>query len=325
MPAMRVASRRGSHNDSSSDDSLSRGDDQFVIEPCLRRETRKSTHQGEASSSQAADEAVDMAKGHAVREARASGLTEKVERPLQADYEYTLRRVDHRYPQRATYYTRGENQSMINRNDDLYEWTTELHDHRFWSHFQADWYLSIIKDQKNPITTQLYVDWSYMQQKCDSVFNKVIAKAQTLGVFDMLGIYQDWKTELVAQFCSTAWRSGNGYESTIDFSIEDHRFSLYVTEFPTIFGLAPNDLHMPKVITERTIAENELAPLYYPGNEHNYGKAHGLLPEYAIFNNIFRNTFTPKRGDRTSICGSIRNLLLSILDSQPPPCINTFL
>jgi hypothetical protein len=115
------------------------------------------------------------------------------------------------------------------------------------------------------------------------------------------------------------------YESTIDFSIEGHRFSLYVTEFPTIFGLTPNDLHRPKVITERTIAENELAPLYYPGNEHNYGKAHGLLPEYAIFNNIFRNTFTPKRGDRTSICGSIRNLLLSILDSQPLPCINTFL
>jgi hypothetical protein len=77
--------------------------------------------------------------------------------------------------------------------------------------------------------------------------------------------------------------------------------------------------------TERTIAENELAPLYYPGNENFYGKTHCLLSEYAIFNNMFRNTLTPKHGDCTSICGTTRNLLLAILDSKPPPCISTFL
>jgi hypothetical protein len=157
------------------------------------------------------------------------------------------------------------------------------------------------------------------------VFNKDIAKAQTLGIIDTLGMYQDLNTELVAQFCSTSWRSRNGYESTINFSIEGHRFSLCVTEFPTIFGLAPNDLHRPEVITNRTIAENELPLLYVPGNERNYGTCHGLLPEYTIFNNIFHNTLTPKRGDRTNIRGSTRNLLLVILDDQPHPCISTFL
>jgi hypothetical protein len=42
-----------------------------------------------------------------------------------------------------------------------------------------------------------------------------------------------------------------------------------------------------EISTERTIAENELAPLYLLGNENFYGKTHGLLPEDAIFNNIF--------------------------------------
>jgi hypothetical protein len=42
-----------------------------------------------------------------------------------------------------------------------------------------------------------------MQQKRDLVFNKVIAKAQSLGIFDIIGMYQDWNTELVAQLCST--------------------------------------------------------------------------------------------------------------------------
>jgi hypothetical protein len=98
-----------------------------------------------------------------------------------------------------------------------------------------------------------------------------------------------------------------------------------VKEFPTILGLAANDFLRVEISTERTIAENELAPLYYLGNENSYGKTHGLLPKYAIFNNIFCNTLTPKRGERTNICGSTWNLLLAILDDKPPPCISTFL
>jgi hypothetical protein len=94
---------------------------------------------------------------------------------------------------------------------------------------------------------------------------------------------------------------------------------------PTIFGLGHNDFLRDEVITKRIIAENELTTLYYPGNENFYGKTHVLLPEYAIFNNIFCNTLTSKRGDRTSIRGSTRTLLLTILDNKPSPCINTFL
>jgi hypothetical protein len=98
--------------------------------------------------------------------------------------------MDHRHPHRPTNFTRGENQSIINRHEDPYEWTTELHDHRFWNNFQADWYLTVIMDQKNPITQQPYVDWSYMQKKRDPVFQRVIANSQWLGIFDILGLHQ---------------------------------------------------------------------------------------------------------------------------------------
>jgi hypothetical protein len=79
-----------------------------------------------------------MAEGQAVcqaREERASDIIQKVEHPLQVDYEYTLRRVDRRHPHRPTNFTRGENHSMINRHENPYDWTTELHDHRFWNNF----------------------------------------------------------------------------------------------------------------------------------------------------------------------------------------------
>jgi hypothetical protein len=91
-----------------------------------------------------------------------------------------------------------------------------------------------------------------------------------------------------------------------------------------MFGLDNDDFHRQEIISRRTIAENELAPLYMPGNKRNYGTTYGLIPEYSIFNNIFLNNLTPKRGDHTNIRGTTRNLLLAILDDQPPPCISTF-
>jgi hypothetical protein len=80
-----------------------------------------------------------------------------------------------------------------------------------------------------------------MQRKCDPVFQKVIAKAQILEIYDILGLHQEWNTELVAQFYATTWRSGDGFDSMLTFSIEGRRFELTITELPIIFGLAPND------------------------------------------------------------------------------------
>jgi hypothetical protein len=56
---------------------------------------------------------------------------QKVEYPLRPDYEYNLRRVDRRHPHKPTDFTLGENQSMVNRNENPFDWTTELHDHHF--------------------------------------------------------------------------------------------------------------------------------------------------------------------------------------------------
>jgi hypothetical protein len=66
-------------------------------------------------------------------------------------------------------------------------------------------------------------------------------------------------------------------------------------ELPNIFTLADNDFRRAEIITERTIADNELAPLYMPGNENNFGTTHGLILEYIIFNNIFHNTHSQER------------------------------
>jgi hypothetical protein len=80
------------------------------------------------SLSQADEEVANMAEGRAIREARdarTSGLIQKVECPLRSNFEYTLRRVDRRQPRRPTDFTRGENRSMIHRDEYPYDWTQE--------------------------------------------------------------------------------------------------------------------------------------------------------------------------------------------------------
>jgi hypothetical protein len=189
---------------------------------------------------------------------------------------------------------------------------------------QADWYIKVIEDRKQPITPHFYVDWPGMIQKMNPIFNKVISKAQNLGIYDLLGMWQNWNSELVAQFCSTAWIRGSGYDNTINFSIEGHHYALCVKEILTVFGLANNDFHRADIANERTVADNVLVPPYFSGNESNYDTIHGLLPEFIIFNKIFRGTLRPKRGDRSHISGSTRVLLLAILDNRPPLCISVF-
>jgi hypothetical protein len=110
----------------------------------------------------------------------------------------------------------------------------------------------------------------------------------------------------------------------LNFSIECHCYELTIIELPIIFGPVPSDFHRESISSERSKSDNELAPLYFSGNKNNYGTNHGMLLEYYIFNNIFRNTLILKRGDHTSIRGSIRTLLLAILDGQPLPCISVF-
>jgi hypothetical protein len=110
------------------------GNNRLVISPHPRGVTRKQSHGGEGSSSHADEEAARITRGHAVvvaREARASDIIQKVEHPLKPNFEYTLRSVDRCHPRRPADYTRAKKQSMINRNENPYEWTTKLRDHRF--------------------------------------------------------------------------------------------------------------------------------------------------------------------------------------------------
>jgi hypothetical protein len=104
-----------------------------------------------------------------------------------------------------------------------------------------------------------------MQKKRDPMFHRVMAKSQRLGIYDILGLHQEWNMELVAQFYATTWRSSKGFDSTLNFALEGHRFELKIMELPTIFAFAGNDFNREAISTERTISDNELHLSTIPG------------------------------------------------------------
>jgi hypothetical protein len=67
----------------------------------------------------------------------------------------------------------------------------------------------------------------------------------------MLGMWQDLNCELVGHFCAMVWLSRNGYDSTINFSIEGHRFSLCIKEIFALFGLANTSIGQSFKIVDR--------------------------------------------------------------------------
>ena len=81
-----------------------------------------------------------------------------------------------------------------------------------------------------------FIDWNFMRDKEDPVFEKVIQQVEELSIYEFLGMKQDWNSELVAQFCSTAWFSGSEADSAINFTIEGHKFAIKAGQLVSVFG-----------------------------------------------------------------------------------------
>jgi hypothetical protein len=153
MPLKRNTKRKT--NIANSSDSSSAGDDDFIVSPHARRSIRRTNKTPRSSG-------VGSSSQHSEIE-EPSDAIQKIFHPLKP--------LDHRHPRRPTDVTRKENHSMIQRNDDPYVWAPDLLDHRFWNNFQADWYITVIKNSWKPITPHIYVDWASMLEKRNPVFN----------------------------------------------------------------------------------------------------------------------------------------------------------
>jgi hypothetical protein len=130
-------------------------------------------------------------------------------------------------------------------------------------------------------------------------FDLVIRECEKKRLYEFLALNQNWNNELVAQFCSTAWFEGEGKNSFIHFNLQGRAFWVSYKQFATILKL--DDTLDEMEIHDEINPTDEALMTLYRDEDPDLAMTHGLRPYMEIMNRIFRETLTPKRGDRTKI------------------------
>jgi hypothetical protein len=74
----------------------------------------------------------------------------------------------------------------------------DAYDYRFHSLFQQDFYESVIMTKSKPVVNSQWIDWTYMENKHDPIFNRVITACQAKHLRDILTFKKDWNNEVIA-------------------------------------------------------------------------------------------------------------------------------
>jgi hypothetical protein len=67
----------------------------------------------------------------------------------------------------------------------------DAYDYRFHSHFQQDFYESVIMTKSKPMINSQWIDWAYTENKHDPIFDRVITACQAKHLRDILAFKKD--------------------------------------------------------------------------------------------------------------------------------------
>jgi hypothetical protein len=67
----------------------------------------------------------------------------------------------------------------------------DAYDYRFHSRFQQDFYASVIMTKSKLVVNSQWIDWAYMENKHDPIFDGVIAACQVKHLRDILAFKKD--------------------------------------------------------------------------------------------------------------------------------------
>jgi hypothetical protein len=73
----------------------------------------------------------------------------------------------------------------------------DAYDYRFHSRFQEDFYESVIMTKSRPVANSQWIDWTYMENKHDPIFDGVIVAFQAKHLRDILAFKKVWNNEVI--------------------------------------------------------------------------------------------------------------------------------
>jgi hypothetical protein len=99
-----------------------------------------------------------------------------------------------------------ENLRLVEKESDI--------DYRFHLTFQQDIYESVIITKIKPVAISQWIDWTYMEEKHDAIFDEVVGACRSKHLRDVMAFQKNWNNEIIAQFYATLYVEewGGGHE-----------------------------------------------------------------------------------------------------------------
>jgi hypothetical protein len=207
---------------SSSDDDIE--DDTYVSSPRARPHEKglaSASGSGVGRDDEIKEEAEEWADGDDDDEEEEVFDVEEINHPNYIDMRPLVLRTPTNPSWRVKISYKGKSESVReNRRILARTRPRDAYDYRFHSLFQQYFYETVIITKSKPVANSQWIDWTYMENKHDPIFDGVIATCQAKHLREILAFKKDWNNKVIAQFYATVCFEEHADTRKIHFMIK---------------------------------------------------------------------------------------------------------
>jgi hypothetical protein len=159
------------------------------------------------------------------------------------------------------------------------------------------------------VANSQWIDWAYMKNKHDPIFDGVIAACQAKHLRDILAFKKDWNNEVIAQFYATVFFEEHRDIRKLHRMTESQWYEVSYSHFASLFEFGRKDASRPRIYLALKLEARKIKFMYPRSKQGNFGETTDMIPFYVYLNRLFRRTVTLREGDRTKIMAYNKNIL----------------
>jgi hypothetical protein len=138
--------------------------------------------------------------------------------------------------------------------------------------------------KSKPVTNSQWIDWAYMENKHDPIFDGVITAYQANHLRDILPFKKDSNNEVIAQFYDTVCFEEHGVTKKIHWMTESQWYEVLYSHFARLFGFGRKDASRPKIHLALKFDARKIKFMYPRSKQGNFGETTDMFPFYAYLN-----------------------------------------
>jgi hypothetical protein len=166
--------------------------------------------------------------------------------------------------------------------------------------------------KSKPVINSQWIDWVYMENKPDPIFDRVIVACQAKHLRDILTFKKDWNNKVIAQFYATVCFEKHGDTRKNCWMTESQWYEVSYSHFARLFGFGRKDASHLRIHLALKLEARKIRFMYSKSKQGNFGETTNMIPFYAYLNRLFRRTVTPREGDVTKIPAYNKNILAAM-------------